>query len=452
MYETGNASGVYTVLPQCTPYHPASELAKQAGYYPNISAIQLAAASQVMRMIQDEKLNFETDREDTFLKVLRFLRARKYNVKNAMQMIREDVRWRAEQNRLNLSQESAQEVLNCEVKLLYQYFPVWFQGFDKQMRPVSYRQFGKFEIWNVLKLTTMERLVRFHAWETEQALRSMYELTETTGYNIETFVLVIDAAGWNMKLATTDAFTFIKGMAVTDSDHYPERLGTMVIINAPTMLSFAWRIIQGFLDPVTKDKIRILSDPADWQPVLQQYIDRDQIPQQYGGTARDLTADEAISAMNPPKSTSECDGIEEISSQQSRPVARTLSLATPDSPNAAPRLITEGRNRTPFTPRLSHLQPNGTPMSALTESTVFTPAGRSSGGVNSSPVKRATPVSNNTPIAASSGTNGRATCAAAIRRPHVAMADAGTQTDDGCLILEDEIARTQNINAQCSVM
>lgn len=294
----------YDELPTCRPYHPSSELSKMAGYYPNISADQLAAASQVLSAIKTENLNFNTDDEDTFLKILRFLRARKFNVKNAMTMIREDVSWRSQQNRLDLSIESAQDVLDCDIAKIYKYFPVWFQGFDKQMRPVSYRQFGKFEIWNVLKLTTMERLIRFHAWETEQALRSMYSLSGKSNYNIETFVLVIDAAGWNMKLATSDAFTFIKGMAVTDSDHYPERLGTLVLINAPPMLSFAWRIIQGFLDSVTKAKIRILSsDPEEWQPVLRQYIDVDQIPKQYGGTAPDLTPDEAIGAMNPSSSS-----------------------------------------------------------------------------------------------------------------------------------------------------
>jgi len=292
----------YNVVPVCRNYHPASELSKMAGYYPNISAEQLSAASLVLETLKAENVNFDTDGEDVFLKIVRFLRARKYNVKNALMMIREDVSWRSQNNRLNLSKESAYDVLDCDIEKIYNYFPVWFQGFDKQMRPVSYRQFGKFEIWNVLKLTSMERLIRFHAWETEQALRSMYSLSKSSGYNIETFVLVVDAAGWNMKLATSDAFTFIKGMAVTDSDHYPERLGTMFIINAPSMLSFAWRIIQGFLDSVTKDKIKILSsNPDEWQPVLQHYIDLDQIPVQYGGTAPNLTPEEAISAMNPPK-------------------------------------------------------------------------------------------------------------------------------------------------------
>jgi hypothetical protein len=36
--------------------------------------------------------------------------------------------------------------------------------------------------------------------------------------------------------------------------------GTMIIINAPSMLSFAWNVIKGFLDAVTKEKINIIGD------------------------------------------------------------------------------------------------------------------------------------------------------------------------------------------------
>jgi hypothetical protein len=290
----------YQQLPHCLPYHPLSELKDREGYYPNISSEQLKATNELMRRIEEESLEFNHDEEDEFLKMLRFLRARKFDVAQSFNMIKEDVKWRSQENRLKLRKETAQEVLQCDLTQIYKYFPTWIQGFDKQLRPVSYRQFGIFEIWNVLKLTTMQQLIRFHAWETEQALYSMYKFSRLHGYNIETFVLVVDAAGWNMSLATSDAFTFIKGMVSTDSDHYPERLGTMIIINAPSVLSFAWGIVQGFLDPVTKAKIRILSSREDWQPVLLQCIEKDQIPMQYGGTAPDLSAEEAILSMNPP--------------------------------------------------------------------------------------------------------------------------------------------------------
>eukprot|EP01039_Chlorochromonas_danica_P007280 gene7280-8056_t len=292
--------GKYDTLPNCLPYHPNSELKTRKGYYPNISPEQLSAASQLIELIEKEGLAFNVDEEDEFLKVLRFLRARKFHVNHAMKMVRDDVHWRAQENRLHLRLETAEEILGCDLSQMYRYFPTWIQGMDKQLRPVSYRKFGQFEIWNVLKLTTMDRLLRFHAWETEQALRNMYSQSKEHGYNIETFVLIVDAAGWGLRLATGEAYSFIKGMATTDSDHYPERLGTMIVINAPSMLSVAWRVIQAFLDPVTRQKIRIISRRSEWEPLLRTYIDVDQIPKQYGGNAPDPTAEQAITGMNPP--------------------------------------------------------------------------------------------------------------------------------------------------------
>lgn len=291
----------YDTLPICLKYHPLSELSKESGYYPNINQSQLKCCNELIHIITKECLDFNTDEEDEFLKLLRFARARKFNVKQALAMIKEDIRWRAEKNRLLIRSQTATEILNCDLSKFYQYFPVWIQGVDKQLRPVSYRQFGKLEIWNVLKLTSLESLIRFHAWETEQALRLMYQARDQHQYNIETFLLVCDAKGWNLSLATSDAFAFIKGMVVTDADHYPERLGTLLLVNAPSALSFAWRIIQGFIDSKTKEKIHILgSNTEEWKPILLKYIDLDQIPVQYGGTFSDFTADEAISSMNPP--------------------------------------------------------------------------------------------------------------------------------------------------------
>jgi CRAL/TRIO domain len=84
-------------------------------------------------------------------------------------------------------------------------------GYDKQHRPISWRKFGKFEIWNILKLTSMQQLINFHAWESEQLLRLMYTRSKETGCNIETFTVVIDASGWRLSQATGDAYTFIKG-------------------------------------------------------------------------------------------------------------------------------------------------------------------------------------------------------------------------------------------------
>eukprot|EP00596_Hydrurales_sp_CCMP1899_P004290 CAMPEP_0119054522 /NCGR_PEP_ID=MMETSP1177-20130426/75126_1 /TAXON_ID=2985 /ORGANISM="Ochromonas sp, Strain CCMP1899" /LENGTH=240 /DNA_ID=CAMNT_0007034783 /DNA_START=438 /DNA_END=1160 /DNA_ORIENTATION=+ len=217
-----------------------------------------------------------------------------------MKMIREDVRWRSENNRLILRSQTAFEVLNCELEPVYKYFPTWIQGFDKQSRPIAWRQFGKFEIWNILKLTTMDRIINFHAWESEQLLRLMHDKSTEMNINVETFTIIIDASGWSMGLCTSNALAFIKGMATTDSNHYPERLGRCVVINAPKILAWAYGLIKPLLDEVQKEKMVILARKEVWFPVLLTLMDIDQIPVQYGGTNPDLVPSEALCSMNPP--------------------------------------------------------------------------------------------------------------------------------------------------------
>lgn len=288
-------------LPECLPYHPLSELRQRSGYFPNISPAQQTSMAKLDELIAGDQLDIVTDEEDLYLKKLRFLRARQFNAQNAFDMIKKDTTMRRDHSRAGLRHESAMDVLQCDLEKVYNFFPSWVQGFDKECRPIAYRNFGaKFEIWNILKLTSMENLIRFHAWEGEQALRIMRDKSMATGYNIETFVVIIDAQGWHTGLAVSDAFTYIKGMATTDSDHYPERLGRLLVINAPFALSFAWKVIKRFLDDVTRQKIEILSGPEAWQPVMQSFIDLDQIPEMYGGTLPNPTAEDAIKSINPP--------------------------------------------------------------------------------------------------------------------------------------------------------
>jgi len=73
-------------------------------------------------------------------------------------------------------------------------------------------------------------------------------------------------------------------MAKTDSNQYPERLGVCMIINAPSALSYAWSIIKAFLDDVTKAKIKIFSNPKDWQPELFNLIGKSILSRYFSST------------------------------------------------------------------------------------------------------------------------------------------------------------------------
>jgi hypothetical protein len=273
------------------------------GWYPNLDLSQKAAAAKIKKMIDDEGLSFNYDRENEYLKILRFLRARKYDVNLTMDLIRNDVKWRVENRVCDLKDYQVEDIIELSPTQMFEHFPAWVQGFDKEGRPVSYRKFGQLDCKKVLTLTTMENLVRFHVWETEQALRLLYEQSEKMDANIETFTVVVDADGFGLRLFTNEAIAFAKALAITDSDHYPERLGTLFVINAPSVLWLSWRIVQTFLDEVTRKKIQIFSsDRSEWEPVLKEHIDVDQIPRQYGGTAPDLSNEDCIRQMNPPRS------------------------------------------------------------------------------------------------------------------------------------------------------
>ena len=289
----------------CRRYHG---FAGRPGYYPNISAKQLQVVTALKQLCAEHGLDIREEKELEFLKLLRFCRARNFDLQKAFSMLKADVEWR--QSLKDLRWMTAQEVLQCDMARVYRYFPSWVAGRDKQLRPIAWRKFGLLEMWEITKMTTVENLIRFHAWEGEQAIRLMYEGAEASGYNIETFLIVIDAAHWHVGLATSDAYKFIKGMVTTDSDHFPERLGACIIINAPAMLSLAWRIIVTFLDDVTRRKVNILSHRSEWLPALLGLIDEDQIPRQYGGTHPDPDPATAFDSMNPPprETSSKADG------------------------------------------------------------------------------------------------------------------------------------------------
>jgi len=65
-------------------------------------------------------------------------------------------------------------------------------------------------------------------------------------------------------------------------DHYPERLGTAFVINAPFMFEVFWRVISPFLDDVTKQKLHMLKGKD--LSKLHDAVDLNQLEEEYGGT------------------------------------------------------------------------------------------------------------------------------------------------------------------------
>jgi hypothetical protein len=75
----------------------------------------------------------------------------------------------------------------------------------------------------------------------------------------------------------------IKVQSFIDSLCFPETMNKMVIINAPSFFSLSWKIIKGFLDVRTANKIEVISSRKAWEKTLKDLVDEEQLPSDYGG-------------------------------------------------------------------------------------------------------------------------------------------------------------------------
>eukprot|EP00908_Phaeocystis_cordata_P006539 Transcript_1716.p1 GENE.Transcript_1716~~Transcript_1716.p1 ORF type:complete len:326 (-),score=72.68 Transcript_1716:1379-2245(-) len=217
--------------------------------------------------------------EDT---LLRFLNARQGNVGKAAAFLRDDAAWRATEAIDELREQDAASVLGCDPAVLQRTLPVSYgAGCDRKGHPLVFKHFGaQCRLKSLLEHTSVQHLTRYNAWLNEQLTLCLRDAGASR------WTIVIDALGWHVGLFDTTALRVLKHMSEIDANHYPERLASMIIINAPPMLAGAWRVIRTWLDEATRAKIDFVSAGAPEQARrrLDELAEASQRPQQYGGT------------------------------------------------------------------------------------------------------------------------------------------------------------------------
>ncbi|CAN0478789.1 unnamed protein product [Ectocarpus sp. 12 AP-2014] len=171
-------------------------------------------------------------------------------------------------------------------------------GFDKLGRPILATQYGSLRLWEMAKLTTVERMTELHAREQELLLRMLRRRTlegggggegaaaERAGHIVDTAVVVIDTGGLTLRHVTKAFVRLFKLRAHMDQLLFPEMLGKCFIVNTPSLFSYVWSMFSPLVDERTRSKISIISKPQDWTKALQEIADPDQLSPEYGGTGR----------------------------------------------------------------------------------------------------------------------------------------------------------------------
>ncbi|KAI9466610.1 CRAL-TRIO domain-containing protein [Lactarius psammicola] len=242
----------------------------------NLTVPQQHALDTFRKELQDEGAFVPERLDDAAL--LRFLRARKFDVPKAKVMLLAAEQWRKDEK----IDELVQTFEFKEREEVNKYYPQYYHKNDKDGRPVYIEQLGKLDIKALYAITSQERLLKRLICEYERSTRTRMPTSALmVGHPVETFCTILDLQG-----VTLSNFYRVKDYILETSkigqDRYPEIMGKFYIINAPWTFTAVWTMIKPWLDEVTVSKIEIVG--STYKDKLLAQIPAENLPKDFGGT------------------------------------------------------------------------------------------------------------------------------------------------------------------------
>uniref|UniRef100_A0A453F9V2 CRAL-TRIO domain-containing protein n=1 Tax=Aegilops tauschii subsp. strangulata TaxID=200361 RepID=A0A453F9V2_AEGTS len=220
------------------------------------------------------------ERHDDYHTMLRFLKARKFDIEKAKHMWSEMLRWRNE-----YGVDSIEEFDYTELNEVKKYYPQFYHGVDKEGRPVYVELVGKVDANKLVKVTTLDRYIKYHVKEFERSFQMRFPACSIAAKrHIDSSTTILDVQGVGLKNFSKDARELIMRLQKIDNDNYPETLCRLYIINAGQGFKMLWGTIKSFLDPQTASKIHVLG--SKYQNKLLEIIDESELPDFLGGKCR----------------------------------------------------------------------------------------------------------------------------------------------------------------------
>ncbi|KEZ43136.1 hypothetical protein SAPIO_CDS5027 [Scedosporium apiospermum] len=254
-----------TTAPTPAPGHPG-----------HLKPEEQAQVHQLRMLLEAEGY---TKRLDT-LTLLRFLRARKFDVMASKKMFMDCEAWRAE---INLD-DLVPTWDFVEKEEMFKYYPQYYHKTDKDGRPVYIEQLGGIDLTAMYKITSSDRMLTNLAVEYERlADPRLPACSRKSGHLLETCCTIMDLKGVTLT-KVPQVYSHIRQASALSQNYYPERLGRLYLINAPWGFSTVWSVVKGWIDPVTVQKIHILG--GGYQAELLKQVPAENLPVEFGGTCK----------------------------------------------------------------------------------------------------------------------------------------------------------------------
>ncbi|XP_068205743.1 SEC14-like protein 1 isoform X3 [Palaemon carinicauda] len=240
---------------------------------------------QESRLIQLKKWVAELQKgkvpSDTCL--LRFLRARDFNIEKAREMLSHSLIWR-KKNQIDKLMAEYQEP-----QVVKDYFPGGWHQQDKEGRPLYLLRLGQMDVKGLVKSIGEEGLLKHTLHICEEGLRLTEEATSSQGRPVTTWTLLVDLEGLNMRhLWRPGIRTLLKIIEIVEAN-YPETMSCVLIIRAPRVFPILWTLVSTFIDDNTRSKF-LFYGGNDYQGTggLIDFMPKENIPDFLGGDCKSI--------------------------------------------------------------------------------------------------------------------------------------------------------------------
>jgi len=218
--------------------------------------------------------------------LLRFLRARKFNLKQSKAMIKNCIEWRKTVLGVGIDEiyKRMDPYRYPERADVFKHWPMWYHKMDKLGRPLNIQSLGSIDMTALNKVITPERHWEAVVCTSESLVREVMPASSyATGHVVDSCLIIVDLKGfglgkfWSMKTLIRDSFQI-------SQDYFPETMGHLAVINAPYSFAVMWNVVRSWLAKETQEKIHILS--SDYESALLELVDAENLPESLGGTCK----------------------------------------------------------------------------------------------------------------------------------------------------------------------
>ncbi|XP_073350460.1 SEC14-like protein 1 [Pagrus major] len=210
--------------------------------------------------------------------VLRFLRARDFNLDKAKEFMCQSLTWR-KQHQVDFLLDTWERP-----QLLQDYYAGGWHHHDKDGRPLYVLRLGQMDTKGLVRALGEEMLLRQVLSLNEEGLRRCEENTRVFGRPISCWTCLVDLEGLNMRHLWRPGVKALLRIIEVVEANYPETLGRLLILRAPRVFPVLWTLVSPLIDENTRKKFLVYAG-NDYQGPggLVDYIDKEIIPDFLGG-------------------------------------------------------------------------------------------------------------------------------------------------------------------------